>query len=741
MTTRKTGVSLSLCVALMTGCSDSKSASSSLSPGSSPGGGSAVRTTAKPPATEKKPVTETLHGVPLTDDYRWLEGDNAKSDDQGQVTPEVAAWTDAQNAYTRQVVDALPGREALEVRLRPLMEVGAVTAPVVRAGRHFYSKRQGNQNQPLIYWRESAWSADKLLIDPAKIDSTGLTTVEWYSPAQDGKQLAYGTYRAGDENTTLHLMDVDTGKLLPLEIPNKTQAPDWLPDGSGFVYQNLKNPKDPYSGQVLFHRMGTAVAKDVVLFRQFTKAENEKLATTWGPGGSLSRDGKWLLLSYWIDTASNDVWLVDFEKFLKTGKVDKVVISTGETGQASGTVIDGRLYLQTTKGAQRGRVVVAPAAQPDKSQWHDLVPERPDAVIENVSFGKDRFAVTYLKNASNEIAVFDTHGQMQGDLKLPGIGAAGVATELDRTEVFLSFTSFNYPATIFQADLMTPSMAGKLWQQPAVPVDPSSVEVEQVWYPSKDGTKISMFLVHKKGLAKNGALPTILEGYGGFNISETPVFVATLFQWFDAGGLFALPNLRGGGEYGDAWHEAGMLDKKQNVFDDFIAAGEWLVANGYTNSSKLAVRGGSNGGLLTGAVVTQRPDLVRAAIVGVPLLDMLRYQNFLMARYWVPEYGTAENPEQFKFLLAYSPYQHVKAGTHYPAVFLTAGEHDTRVHALHARKMAGALQAATTSDPADQPVLLWVDREAGHGQGKPLNLRLRDAVDQRLFLMWQLGML
>jgi prolyl oligopeptidase len=262
-----------------------------------------------------------------------------------------------------------------------------------------------------------------------------------------------------------------------------------------------------------------------------------------------------------------------------------------------------------------------------------------------------------------------------------------------------------------------------------------------VWYPSKDGTKISMFLVHKKGLAKNGALPTILEGYGGFNISETPVFVATLFQWFDAGGLFALPNLRGGGEYGDAWHEAGMLDKKQNVFDDFIAAGEWLVANGYTNSSKLAVRGGSNGGLLTGAVVTQRPDLVRAAIVGVPLLDMLRYQNFLMARYWVPEYGTAENPEQFKFLLAYSPYQHVKAGTHYPAVFLTAGEHDTRVHALHARKMAGALQAATTSDPADQPVLLWVDREAGHGQGKPLNLRLRDAVDQRLFLMWQLGML
>jgi prolyl oligopeptidase len=250
-----------------------------------------------------------------------------------------------------------------------------------------------------------------------------------------------------------------------------------------------------------------------------------------------------------------------------------------------------------------------------------------------------------------------------------------------------------------------------------------------------------MFLVHKKGLVKNGRTPTLLYGYGGFNVSYTPSFSATLFQWFDAGGLFALPNLRGGGEYGDAWHDAGMLAKKQNTFDDFIAAAEWLIAQKYTTTDTLAIRGGSNGGLLTGATVTQRPDLMRAAIVEVPLLDMLRYQNFLMARYWVPEYGSAEDPEQFKFLLQYSPYHHIKPKTRYPAVLLTAGEHDTRVHASHARKMAAALQAATSSDPASQPVLLWVDREAGHGQGKPLNLRLRDAVDQRVFLMWQLGML
>jgi prolyl oligopeptidase len=290
-------------------------------------------------------------------------------------------------------------------------------------------------------------------------------------------------------------------------------------------------------------------------------------------------------------------------------------------------------------------------------------------------------------------------------------------------------------------DLATSQAVPELWERPDVPVDPAIAEVEQVWYPSKDGTRISMFLVHKKGLTRNGDTPTLLTGYGGFNISETPAFSATLFQWVEAGGLYALPNLRGGGEYGDAWHEAGMLGRKQNVFDDFISAAEWLIANRYTSSQQLAITGASNGGLLTAAVITQRPDLVRAAIVGVPLLDMLRYQNFLMARYWVPEYGSAENPDHFQFLHAYSPYHHVKPGTAYPAVLLTAGEHDSRVHASHARKMTALLQASTASNPAEQPVLLWVDREAGHGQGKPLKLRIRDVADQRIFLMWQLGML
>ena len=700
-----------------------------------------VRTSARPPATRVNPVRDSLHGIDLVDNYRWLEGDNANPDRMGQVTPEVASWTDAQNHYTRQVLDELPGRAALEARLRPLMEVGSVTAPTVRANRYFFFRREGAQNQPILYVREGLHAVDRALVDPTTLDPTGLTAIEWASPSPDGKVLAYGTYRAGDEHTTLRLLDVDTGALDPLEIPGKTQSPDWLPDGSGFVYQNLADPKDPYSARILLHRLGTDRSTDALVMRQFTKAENETLATTWGPFSTLSRDGRWLVLGYWVDTLSNDTWLVDFDAFRRTGRVVKTVVSVGVTGQAVGTVVGDTLFLQTTKGAPNGRVVAAPVTSPDQAHWRDVVPERPETVVQAVGFARGVVTVTSLRNATNVVEAFDLHGRPIGAIAQPGLGSSSLAVEEDRTDAFLTFTSFNYPTTIYHVDLTTPTASPVLWARPDVPVDPSTVEVDQVWYPSKDGTHVSMFLVHKKGLARNGRTPTILSGYGGFNISETPGFTATLLSWFDDGGLFALPNLRGGGEYGDAWHEAGMLGRKQNVFDDFIAAAEWLIANAYTNADRLAVVGGSNGGLLTGVLVTQRPDLCRAALVLVPLLDMLRYQQFLMARCWVPEYGSSDDADQFTFLRAYSPYQHIVAGTKYPAVLLTAGEHDTRVHALHARKMAAALQAATATDLGEQPVLLWVDREAGHGQGKPLNLRIRDVVDQRLFVMWQLGML
>ena len=695
----------------------------------------------KPPATRVEPVTETLHGVAETDPYRWLEGDDSNPRRMGQVTAEVAAWTDAQNAYTRSVLDALPGRKALEDRLRPLLEVGSVTKPAMRGDRYFFTRREGSQNQPVVYWRQGYRGESRVLFDPAALDPTGLTTVEWFSPSEDGRRVAYGTYRAGDENTTLHLMEVDGGRDLGLEIPNKTQAPDWLPDGSGFLYQNLADPKDPYSGRVLFHRMGSDPGADPVLFRQYTRAENEKLATTWGPTGSLSRDGRWLVLGYWTGTRTNDLWVADFDAWLRTGKLDKKEVTVGGDGTALGTVVDGTLFLFTNQGAHNGRVFAVDPRDPRRESWREIVPERQDAVIQNVAVGKGVLAVEYLRNATSAIAVFGFDGTPRGEIRLPGLGSVSLAAESDRTEAYFSYESFNYPDSIFRVDLAHPQAEPELWERPEVPVDPATVEVEQEWYPSKDGTRISMFVVHRKGLARDGRRPTLLTGYGGFNISETPVFNATLMPWLEDGGVYAVPNLRGGGEYGDAWHEAGMLERKQNVFDDFAAAGEYLIARGWTSRDRLACAGGSNGGLLTGVMVTQDPDLFRAAIVAVPLLDMLRYQHFLMARYWVPEYGSAEDAGQFKVLAAYSPYQHVEKGVKYPAVLLTGGENDSRVHALHARKMAARLQAATAADPSERPILLWVDREAGHGQGKPLNLRLRDLVDQRIFLMWQLGML
>ena len=694
-------------------------------------------------------MVDVLHGHEIVDDYRWLEGDVSDPGRMGRVTPEVAAWTDAQNAYTRAVLDGLPGRRELEDRLRPLLEIGTVSMPIERAGRYFYLRREGDQKQARVYFRQGLRGEERLLIDPEAIDPTGLTTVSWISPSPDGRRLAYGTYTAGDENDRLELIDVDTGAKLPLEIHNKVRPPQWLPDGSGFVYWNLADPHDPYTGRVMFHE-GSPEARDdgagdEVIFRQLTKEEDERLATTWGPNGWLSHDGRWLLLSYHVDTRSNDLWLVDFEAYRRTRVVERVEVSVGTPGLGYGSVVPGPegavLVLLTYKRAPRGRVVAAPASAPAEANWRDLVPEPEGGSIEAAALAEGHVVVTYLERAVSRVVVYDLTGRKVGEVPLPALGQVTVAAHAGSTEAFLTFTSFGHPPAVYRFDVRDPEGTFELWERPEAPVDPEAIEVKQVEYASKDGTKVTMFVVHRKGLEPAGDAPTILHGYGGFGVSKLPEFSPTLVQWFQDGGVFAVPNLRGGGEYGDAWHEAGMLGRKQNVFDDFIAAAEWLIANGYTRPERLAIHGGSNGGLLTGAALTQRPDLFAAAIVAVPLLDMLRYQHFLMARYWVPEYGSAEDPEQFEWLYAYSPYHRVRDGVRYPAVLLTAGENDTRVHAMHARKMAARLQAATASDPAERPVLLWVDRSAGHGQGKPLDLRLRDAVDQRIFVMWQLGML
>jgi prolyl oligopeptidase len=536
-----------------------------------------------------------------------------------------------------------------------------------------------------------------------------------------------------------------------------------MPDNSGFFYEKLGDVKNPYSGQIRFHRLGTNPTGDPLLFRQYTKEENEKLATTWGPGANVSRDGRWMVLSYWTGTSSNDVWVIDLRKWWSGGDVGKGVpgggtfemreVSVGADANFFGSVesVDGKdlLYITTDSGAPNKRVVAVDVNATNLKEgggaWKEIIPERKDAVLTSVQLAKNMIVAEYEEKAQSRLRLFGMNGEPKGDLRLPGIGSAGISAEHDRTEAFVSFTSFNYPTTIFRVDLAQPNAEPSVWERPDVPVDPSIAEVKQVTYTSKDGTPVTMFIVHKKGLSLDGANPTILTGYGGFNISQTPYFSATMFPWLEAGGILAMPNLRGGGEYGKTWHEDGMRENKQNVFDDFYAAAQYLFDNGYTNPKKLAISGGSNGGLLTGTAVVQKPEMFAAAIVAVPLLDMLRYQNFLMARYWVPEYGSVDEPgdegtKAARWLKAYSPYQQIKGGVNYPAVMVTAGENDTRVHPMHARKFAAALQAVTGPNAAN-PVLLWVDRDAGHGAGKPLNLRLRDAVDTRMFLMWRLGML
>lgn len=687
--------------------------------------GLAAASLAGPPPTDVRPVHDTYHGVDMVDNYRWLEGDN------GTSTPEVLSWTEQQNDYTRGVLDSIPGRDKLESRLRELMEMASIGTPQMAGARYFYSKREADQNQPVLYVRTGYNGQDRTILDVNTFDDRGLISLDWYSPSDDGRYLAFGISRSGDENSTLHVIDVNTGEWMADEIPNKVSGVDWLPDSTGFFYSQLEDPKDAYSRQIRFHKLGRHHRADPVLFKQFS--------TTWGPFAYTDREAKWMILGYWTGTRSNDLYVIDLQKWFKTGEFDKRTIIEGAEATFSGPVVGDTLYMETPYESPNGRVIAVDLRNPSKENWKTVVPERKDATLTGVQLAQDMLIGNYLKNASTSIEKFDLAGKPLGSVELPGIGSGGLSTEEDRTEAFLSFSSFNVPPSIYRVDLARGTR--ELWERPEVPVDPDLAEVKQVWYTSKDGTKVSMFLVHKKGLELDGERPTLLYGYGGFNIPMTPSFSATLFPWLEAGGVYAVANLRGGGEYGDEWHRDGMLERKQNVFDDFIGAAEYLISSGVTSPEHLAIRGGSNGGLLTGTVAVQRPDLFSAAIVGVPLLDMLRYEKFLMARFWVPEYGSAENAEQFEFIRKYSPYQNIKKGVKYPAMLVTAGENDSRVHPLHARKYAAAIQAATASDPDAEPVMLWVDMDAGHGQGKPLSLRVRETADQYAFIMQQTGLL
>ena len=685
---------------------------------------STATTTAPPPATRQEPVSETLHGEVFVDEYRWLEALESDS-------PEVAAWTDQQNAHTRSVFEGLPCREELTREFSRLMLIGGVTAPSMRGDLYFYRSRTGTQDQSVLMVRNGFDGTPRVLLDPNSLDEEGLISLDWYDPSPDGSLVAFGLSQAGDEMTTLHLLETSTGTWLPDEIPGKAGISGWAPDGKGFIYSRLADPSDAYSRVIKWHVIGRHQHQDPTLFTQE--------APSRVPFAYLDPAGRWLLHGVTDGWSKNDLYVIDFNRWQRDGSLDSQVIAHGLDGRFRPVAILGdSIWMSSTWKNPNGCIWKIDLHFPGSETWELIIPERKDAVLKGVSHARGMLVTRHIKDAVTGFERYTLDGRSLGVLATPGLGSASLSTEDDRTEAFMSYSSFNEPRSIYRVDLADGSSA--LWERPEVPVDPTSVEVSQQFVTSKDGTRVPYFLIHKKGITPDGDNPCLIYGYGGFNISMEPRFSATNFPWFNAGGVYVVANLRGGGEYGEEWHRAGMLESKQNVFDDLYAIAGQLIKDKWTNPKRLAVMGGSNGGLLTGVAATQRPDLFACVVSSVPLLDMLRYQDFLMARFWVPEYGSSEDPEQFEWLKAYSPYHNISEGEDYPAILFTAGENDNRVHPLHARKMAARMQNAAANDQDEKPILLWVDRDSGHGAGKPLSLRLRDRVDVWSFIMWQTGL-
>ncbi len=693
-----------------------------------------------PPKATVKPVADLYHGTKIIDNYRWLEDGNSS---------ETQKWVADEMAYTRSLLDPLPGRDAIQKRLTELFSIGSITPPML-AGRHyFYTKREGMQNQPVLYVRDSLNGPDRVLVNANQLAADGTIALDWFQPSDNGKYVAYGTSQSGSEMSTLHIIETTTGTILPDTI-ERTRACSiaWLHGNVGFYYTRYPKKGDVPAGQemynrhVFYHELGTDPETDDLIFGEGRDPED------W-PSVFLSNDARWLLIHVSQGWTKSELYLMDLK-----GKNPPSRLTTGKDFNYGAEVYDGKVYITTNEDAPRCRVFVTDAGNFDREAWKEIIPQT-DAVLLNVSVYGGKLFAQYEQNASSQLKLFDLEGKKISDISLPAIGTVfGHGGRWNRDQVFFGFHSFTTPPSVYLLDLKPVAVTGipngeanaglisAVWSAVSAPsIDPSAYEVSQEWYNSKDGTRVPMFVVHKKGLQKTGHNPTLLTAYGGFNVSLTPTFSRTAYLWMEHGGVFAVANLRGGAEFGEDWHRAGMLDKKQNVFDDMIAAAEHLISEKYTDKNHLSIQGGSNGGLLMGAMITQRPDLFRAVVCQVPLLDMLRYQNFQIAKLWIPEYGSAENPQQFKWLYAYSPYQQVKAGVEYPAILFMTGDFDTRVDPMHAKKMAAEMQAeAKNGQSKTRPILLRIEQKAGHGAGKPVTKQIEEFTDVYSFLFWQLGM-
>jgi prolyl oligopeptidase len=666
-----------------------------------------------PPPTRRDDFREVIHGVEIIDPYRWLEDDRS---------PETRAWIDAQNAYTHAVLDGRKDLGAIRERLTTLSRYDVQSAPQRRGDRYFLSRRRTTDDLSILYVREGRDGADEVLLDPHPLSPDHTVDLSVEDISKDGRILVYGLRRGGEDETELHVRDVgkraDRSDVLARGLYRGVSL---LADGSGFYYAVQSRQTGI---RIRYHAVGTPPGQDREIF-----------GDGYGPsqwvGAQVSEDGRHLLLSVQHGWARNDVFVLDLPG---GGPVRTIVKDVDAHFRAD--FAGGRLVMQTDWKAPRWRVVEVDLQDPAPERWREIVPEGADAIQGFLPVG-GKLLVHALHDVSSQLRLFSLDGKPLGELPLPGPGSAGsFQGHWSDDELFFEFTSYTTPRATCRADVRT----GKVdaWWRPQVLFDAQAYETKQVSYASKDGTRIPMFIIHRRGLALDGRRPALLTGYGGFNVSILPAFGASAAWWLEQGGVFAVPNLRGGGEFGEEWHRAGMLEKKQNVFDDFIAAAEWLIANHYTEPGRLAIQGASNGGLLMGAAFTQRPELVRAVLCDFPDLDMVGYHRFPNNNPpALLEYGNASLLEQFAFLHAYSPYQKVKPGTRYPAVFFTTGDADTRAPPLQARKMTARVQAATSSG---QPVLLLYDTKAGHAGGRPVGKVVEDLSLQMTFLAGELGM-
>ena len=676
------------------------------------------------PQAKKTDVTHDYSGVKVADPYNWLEDTNSA---------ETKAWVEAENKVTFGYLDQIPARARIKERLTKLWNYERYGVPRMEGGRYFYSRNSGLQNQNVIYTQTSLTGDPQVLLDPNTLTADGTMALSQYSISEDGKLMVYGIQDAGSDWVQWKVKEVASGKDLPDHIKwSKFSGASWTKNADGFFYSRYDEPKGEtaltganYFQKLYFHKLGTDQASDTLVYERKDQKE-------WGFGGDVTDDGRYLVVTIWQGTEPKNR---TYYKDLKDPNAKVTPLLDDFDAEYEFIDNDGPVFwFRTDNGAPRYRVIAVDIRKPAKANWKTVVAETGDT-LDGINVVNNKFVANYLHDAHTVVKVYSLKGKLEQEIALPGIGTAGgFGGKRGDKETFYSYTSFNTPTTIYRLDMNT--LKSEVFRKPKVDFNPDDYETKQVFYTSKDGTKVPMFITAKKGLKLDGQNPTLLYGYGGFNISLTPQFSASNLVWMEMGGVYAVPNLRGGGEYGKAWHEAGMKENKQNVFDDFIAAAQWLIANKYTSTPKLAIAGGSNGGLLVGAAETQRPELFGAALPAVGVMDMLRFHKFTIGWGWVSDYGSPDKPEEFQYIAKYSPLHNIKPGTAYPPTLITTADHDDRVVPGHSFKYAATMQAAQAG-PA--PILIRIETRAGHGGGKPTSKVIEETADRWGFLVKTLG--